>query len=131
AIRGAWNGLTGPETGRYALRNTALAAETSLFEIVFVVGPLLVAVFVLFADAAAALLGSAVVTLVGTLTVALGRVMRAQRPHPGRARTRGLGPLRATGMPALLVCVAGLGLAFGAAGVTVPAFAAAHADSGS
>ena len=43
-----------PPAGTH-LRNTALAAETSLFEIVFVLGPLLVAGFVLLADAAAAL----------------------------------------------------------------------------
>ncbi|MBY8873977.1 MFS transporter [Micromonospora sp. PLK6-60] len=124
AIRGAWNDLTGPATGRYQLRNTALAAETSLFEIVFVLGPLLVAGFVLVADAAAALVGSAVVTLVGTVAVALGRVMRGWRPHPREQHTRGLGPLGLGGFPALLICVAGLGIAFGAAGVIVPAFAA-------
>ncbi|SDY78410.1 hypothetical protein SAMN05444365_103466 [Micromonospora pattaloongensis] len=126
AIRGAWNDLTAPATGRYGLRNTALAAETSLFEVVFVIGPLLVAAFVLLADAATALIGSAVVTLFGTAAVALGRAMRAWRPHPGDGRTSGLGPLRIEGFPALLLCVAGLGVAFGAAGVTVPAYAAAH-----
>jgi MFS family permease len=123
AIRGAWNDLTSPASGRYHLRNTALAAETTLFEVVFVIGPLLVAAFVLIADAAAALVGAAVVTLVGTTAVAFGRVMRDWRPHPHEHRTRGLGPLRITGFPALLVCVASLGIAFGAAGVIVPAFA--------
>ncbi|MET8305774.1 MULTISPECIES: MFS transporter [unclassified Micromonospora] len=123
AIRGAWNDLTGPASGRYPLRNTALAAETSLFEIVFVIGPLLVAGFVLLADAAAALIGAAVVTLVGTTAVALGRVMRGWRPHPREHHARGLGPLRVSGFPALLVCVASLGIAFGAAGVIVPAYA--------
>ncbi|RKF25071.1 MFS transporter [Micromonospora globbae] len=123
AIRGAWNDLTSPASGRYHLRNTALAAETSLFEIVFVLGPLLVAGFVLVADATAALLGAALVTLVGTLAVAVGRVMRGWRPHPREHQARGLGPLRVAGFPALLVCVAGLGIAFGAAGVIVPAFA--------
>ncbi|MFI5488165.1 MFS transporter [Micromonospora echinaurantiaca] len=123
AIRGAWNDLTAPATGRHHLRNTALAAETTLFEIVFVLGPLLVAGFVLVADARAALVGSAVVTLVGTTAVALGRVMRGWRPHPHEHRARGLGPLRVAGFPALLLCVASLGIAFGAAGVIVPAFA--------
>ncbi|MCX4469921.1 MFS transporter [Micromonospora sp. NBC_01655] len=123
AIRGAWNDLTGSASGRYHLRNTALAAETSLFEVVFVLGPLLVAGFVLFADATAALVGAAVVTLVGTTAVALGRVMRGWRPHPREHQARGLGPLRVGGFPALLLCVASLGIAFGAAGVIVPAFA--------
>ncbi|WP_229400471.1 MFS transporter [Micromonospora okii] len=123
AIRGAWNDLTAPASGRYHLRNTALAAETSLFEVVFVLGPLLVAGFVLVADAAAALIGAAVVTLVGTTAVALGRVMRAWRPHPHEHQAKGLGPLRVGGFPALLLCVASLGIAFGAAGVIVPAYA--------
>lgn len=126
AIRGAWNDLTAPATGRHRLRNTALAAETTLFEIVFVLGPLLVAGFVLVADARAALVGSAVVTLVGTTAVALGRVMRGWRPHPHEHRARGLGPLRVAGFPALLLCVASLGIAFGAAGVIVPAFATGY-----
>ncbi|WP_089155279.1 MFS transporter [Micromonospora sp. NBS 11-29] len=123
AIRGAWNDLTAPATGRSHLRNTALAAETTLFEVVFVLGPLLVAAFVLVADASAALVGAAVVTLVGTGAVALGRVMRGWRPHPREHHARGLGPLRVGGFPALLVCVASLGIAFGASGVIVPAFA--------
>lgn len=126
AIRGAWTDLTNLASGRYALRNTALAAETALFEVVFALGPLLVAFFVLLADAAAALFGAAVVTLVGTVVVALGRVMRGWRPHPRQSHAKGLGPLRVSGFPALLFCVAGLGIAFGAAGVTVPAYASAH-----
>ncbi len=126
AIRGAWNDLTAPATGRWHLRNTALAAETTLFELVFVLGPLLVAGFVLLADAGAALVGSAVVTFAGTIAVALGRVMRGWRPHGREHRTRGLGPLRVGGFPALLLCVATLGIAFGAAGVIVPAFATAY-----
>ncbi|TDB72192.1 MFS transporter [Micromonospora sp. KC721] len=130
ALRGAWNDLTDPASGRYHLRNTALAAETTLFELVFVLGPLLVAGFVLVADAAAALVGAAVVTLVGTTAVALGQVMRGWRPHPREHHARGLGPLRVGGFPALLVCVAGLGIAFGAAGVTVPAFAADRSTGG-
>lgn len=130
AVRGAWNDLTEPGSGRYGLRNAALAAETSLFEVVFVLGPLLVAAFVLAADAGAALLGAAVVTLVGTIAVALGQAMRAWRPHPTHAHARGLGPLKATGFPALLLCVGGLGIAFGAAGVTVPAYATSHTGDG-
>lgn len=131
AIRGAWNALTGHGTGRQHLHGTAFAAETSLFELVFVVGPLLVAGFVLFATPGAAIVGAAVVTLVGTAVVARGAAMRTQRPHPSHANTRGLGPLRVPGFGVLLVCVAGLGTAFGASGVTVPAYATAHAGNGS
>ncbi|MEE3918621.1 hypothetical protein V2I01_09280 [Micromonospora sp. BRA006-A] len=88
----------------------------------FVIGPLLVAGFVLLADASAALVGAAVVTLVGTGTVALGRVMRGWRPHPREHHARGPAAA-ARRLPALLLCVASLGIAFGASGVIVPAFA--------
>ncbi|MFY1635863.1 MFS transporter [Solwaraspora sp. WMMB335] len=130
AIRGAWNDLTSPAGGRYALRNTALAAETTIFEVVFVIGPLLVAAFVVVADAAAALIAAAVLTLFGTTVVALGRAMRGWRPHPPESHARGLGPLRVPGFPALLACVGGLGTAFGTAGVAVPAYASSHQDGG-
>lgn len=126
AVRGAWTDLTDPAGDHGRLRTTALAAETSLFEIVFVLGPVLCAVFSLLRGPAAAIVASAVVTLVGTLVVARGRVIRQRRRHPAHFAARGLGPLRAPGFPALLLCVAGLGAAFGAMGVTVPAFATAH-----
>ncbi|MEV0714722.1 MFS transporter, partial [Asanoa sp. NPDC050611] len=129
AIRGAWNDVTAPSSGRYALRNLALASETALFELVFVLGPLFVSGFLLFADATAALVGAGVVTLVGTLVVALGKVMRGWQPHPPSAHAKGLGPLRVSGFPSLLVCVFGLGVAFGATGVIVPAFATAEGVS--
>lgn len=123
AIRGAWAALTSAGSGRAALRSTALAAETSIFEIVFVIGPLLVAFFIAVADPAVAIAFAAGVTLIGTLVTAFGPAIRTQTPHADTRRTRGLGPLRLSGFPALLVCVAGLGAAFGAAGVTIPAYA--------
>nr|WP_240939970.1 MFS transporter [Planosporangium flavigriseum] len=127
AIRDAWNSLTDPRSGRFHLRNAALAAETSLFEVVFVLGPLLVAVFVMVSTPAAAIVAAAAVTLIGTLAVARGPAMRGWQREPGHDRTTGLGPLRVPGFPSLLACVFGLGMAFGAAGVVVPAYATAHA----
>ncbi|HEU4424144.1 MAG TPA: MFS transporter [Pilimelia sp.] len=126
AIRGAWNDLTSPGSGRHHLRATALAAETSLFEIVFILGPVLFAASALLAGPGAAIATAAVVTLVGTASIARGRALRGWRRHPEHANARGLGPLRVPGFPALLLCVAGLGIAFGAAGVTVPAYATTH-----
>jgi MFS family permease len=127
ALRGAWAALTGPGTGREHLRTTALAAETALFEIVFVVGPALVAIFLILAAPAAAIAGAGVVTLAGTLVVARGQGMRNLVRHPAQLATSGLGPLRVPGFPILLVCAAGLGTAFGAVGVVVPAHASAYA----
>jgi MFS family permease len=126
-LRSAWNALTASGTGREHLRNTALAAETALFEIVFVVGPALVAAFLVFTTPSAAIAGAAVFTLVGTVAVARGQAMRGLVRHASHAVGSGLGPLRVPGFPALLVCVAGLGTAFGAMGVVVPAHATASA----
>jgi MFS family permease len=126
AIRGAWSGLTAPGAGRHHLRAAALAAETTIFETVFVIGPLLFAACALLAGPAAAIVAVAVVTLTGTVIVGRGRAIGPRRPHAPHDRTRGLGPLRVPGFPAMLLCAAGIGVAFGAAGVTVPAFATTH-----
>jgi MFS family permease len=126
AIRGAWTSLT---RTRLNVRTAALAAETSMFELVFVVGPLLVAFFVALASPAAALAFSALATLVGTLWTALSPAIRAQRPHPVPESATFLGPLRAPGFAALLACCAGLGAAFGASTVAIPAYATALGGS--
>lgn len=130
AIRSAWIALTGDGTARHHLRGAALAVETSLFELVFVAGPLLVAVAVLLASPAAAIAGSAITTAAGTLLLARSPVVCDQPPDSPDDRTRGLGPLVVPGFAVMLVCVGSLGMAFGAIGVTVPAFAAEHAGTG-
>jgi MFS family permease len=126
AIRRAWTDATEAGTGQHGLRAAAMAAETSLFELVFVLGPMLVAAFVVGTrDPASALVFAAVVTFFGTAWIARLPVMRHWVRHDADA-ARGLGPLRAGGFPALLLCVAALGTAFGAAGVIVPAYASHH-----
>ena len=127
AIRRAWTDATALGTGSHHLRAAAMAAETSLFELVFVLGPMVVAAFVVLAgDPAAALLFAAAVTLIGTGWIARLPIMRSRIRHDVAAVARGLGPLRVGGFPALLVCVGALGTAFGAAGVIIPAYAAHH-----
>ncbi|GAB1644918.1 MFS transporter [Krasilnikovia sp. MM14-A1259] len=127
AIRRAWTDATDVASGRHHLRGAAMAAETSLFELVFVAGPMLVAGFVVAThEPAAALVASAVATFVGTLWVARLPIMRHARRHDEDEAARGLGPLRVQGFPALLVCVGALGVSFGAAGVIVPAYAGQH-----
>ena len=127
AIRRAWTEATAVGSGRHGLREAAMAAETSLFELVFVLGPMLVAALLLVTgEPATALVTSAVATFGGTLWIASLPVMRHWARHVDAATTRGLGPLRVGGFPALLVCIAALGIAFGSAGVIVPAYAAQH-----
>jgi MFS family permease len=127
AIRRAWTDMTEIGGGHHGLRAAAMAAETSLFELVFVLGPMLVAAFVVITrDPSSALVGAALATFGGTITIARLPVMRHWRRHESDDATRGLGPLREGGFPALLVCIAALGIAFGSAGVIVPAYANHH-----
>jgi MFS family permease len=127
AIRRAWNDMTDVGTGRHSLRGAAMAAETSLFELVFVLGPMLVAALVVLThDPATALVSAAAATFAGTVWIARLPVMRHWRRHEDDDAAKGLGPLRMGGFPALLLCVAALGTAFGAAGVIVPAYANQH-----
>jgi MFS family permease len=127
AIRRAWTDATAIGTRQQHLRAAALAAETSLFELVFVLGPLLVAaLLVSTGDPASALITAAAVTFFGTARIARLPVMRHWVRHDHADVARGLGPLRAAGFPALLVCVGAIGTAFGAAGVIVPAYAGYH-----
>jgi MFS family permease len=127
AIRRAWTDATEVGAGRHHLRGAAMAAETSLFELVFVLGPMLVAAFIVITGRpAAALIFAAVATLFGTAVIARLPIMRHWVRRTSDDAARGLGPLKAGGFPALLVCVAALGTAFGAAGVIVPAYANQH-----
>ncbi len=139
ALRAAWTVLTADGTGRERIRTAAMAAESTLFELVFIVGPLLLSAAMLVAGPLAGLTGSrpgivgpaAAIVLAaacaagGTAVLARGRAMR--RPEPqGNAPTRGLGPLRAPRMPALLLCAAGVAFSFGASPVAVAPFATTH-----
>ncbi|MGX6602887.1 MFS transporter [Micromonosporaceae bacterium Da 78-11] len=102
AIRSAW--AASPS------RIAALAAETSLFEIVYIVGPLLVAVL----GFDRALWCAALVTGLGGLRIAT--VTRPSVAGPQADRT--------PGFRTLLCCVGLLGTAFGLVTVGVPASAA-------
>jgi hypothetical protein len=113
AIRGAWGHLT-PEG--HPIRSAALAAETSLFEGVYVAGPLLVAALAELTGGHSAALGVAAgVTAAGAARVARLPLMRTRRSP---ART---GALRAPGFGTLLSCVGLLGAGFGLVTVGVPA----------
>jgi MFS family permease len=120
SVRGAWNHMTAHDE---ALHANAFALETSMFEVVFVIGPLLVAGFVAFANAEAAILATAATTFAFTIMVARGTAMRTRRGSERRHHTTGLGPLREPGFTTLLCCAAGLGAAFGIVSVAVPAYA--------
>jgi MFS family permease len=138
ALRAAWGRLT-PESGRDASRTTAMAAESTLFELIFVIGPLLLSGFLLIAAAvprfggmergvvrpAAALLAAALCTGCGTVVIAAGRAMEELTLQVA-SLTRGLGPLTRRGVPSLLLYAVGVAISFGAAPVVIAAFAQGH-----
>jgi predicted MFS family arabinose efflux permease len=107
--------------------DTAYALESSVDEVVFITGPILITV-IATAWSPVAALGTAIVSgTVGTLYFA---AQRATAP-PAAPRVRGTGaPLRLTAIgPVLLVWLA-LGTLFGAAEVTTVAFATEHGHRG-
>ncbi|GAP46274.1 MFS transporter [Streptomyces azureus] len=141
ALRAAWTVLTSEESGRSEVRTAAMAAESTLFELVFVIGPLIFSGFMLIggplgdlfstraaiAGPACALAAAALCTGLGTLALSRGRALRALLPSPdASAATRGLGPLKEPGVLALLSCAAGIAFSFGGAPVAIAAFAKQH-----
>ncbi|KGM11900.1 MFS transporter, partial [Cellulomonas bogoriensis 69B4 = DSM 16987] len=137
ALRAAWAVLTGAASGRSRTRNAAMSIESALFELVYVLGPLLFAGFMLLAGPlapltgtgpgvlgpAASLLAAATCTVLGTVAIARGSTLRGLRTQGTGPRTRGLGPLRVPGIPRLLVVTAGIAVSFGAAPVALAAWA--------
>ncbi|TQS45028.1 MFS transporter [Cryptosporangium phraense] len=107
ALRAIWTDLPGAGN----VRQTAFALDAIALEVVWMIGPVLVATAVAVGSStwgpAVALLGSGAFALVGSLTVALSRAGRRWRPRaaqPGDARRS---PLRARGMvPALIAAFA-------------------------
>lgn len=138
ALRAAWSALTAPETGRAHARPAALAAESTLFELIFVTGPLVLSAFLLAAarwdpggggaisGPAAAIVFASLTTGGGTVLLARGRALAGLHPGSGGPPTRGLGPLRAPGMPVVLVCAVGVAFSFGGAPVAIAAHAQDH-----
>ncbi|MFI5958793.1 MFS transporter [Cryptosporangium sp. NPDC051539] len=122
-VRSVWAELTS-DAATSRLREPALALETTAFELVFVLGPMVVGALAVFTAPVVSMVVSAVLAFGGTLAVASGRATRSWRPAPGRTAARGLGPAVALGMPLLLAVSSGLAFAFGIVGVAIPAFAA-------
>ncbi len=112
--------------GSEALIQTAFALDSVVTESLFVVGPLLTAAIVATLDPGAALLASAVIGLVGSVTFLAFMPPDARRSGPPRERAGALGALQAPGMRTLVLTMLPVGFAFGAVEVAIPAFA--HAE---
>jgi predicted MFS family arabinose efflux permease len=120
-VRTLWGELAPAGTARDA----AYALESSLQEIMFVVGPLLVALLASTASAAVALLAGGAAGGIGTLWFALTRVSRSWRPIRERGGP-GTGALRSPAVLTIVLASVAMGAAFGAVEVIAPAFAEAH-----
>jgi MFS family permease len=145
AVRAAWTTLTSRKTRHADARAAAMAADASLMELVYIVGPLLLAVTTLGGTALARPLGldagqlgpalaialAALCTGFGTLAAARGRALSRLAVAELVAPRPRLGPLRIRRFPTLLVCAALLMFAFGAGPVAIAAFSHEHASGSS
>ncbi|TFV92682.1 MFS transporter [Blastococcus sp. CT_GayMR20] len=104
------------------VRPTAFALDATATELVFVVGPSLVAVLAVLATPALALGLAAALGVGGALGIATSRTTRAYVPVAG-PRSGLFSTVLSPGMPRLLLSGSALMLGFGALEVAIPAFA--------
>jgi MFS family permease len=114
-MRALWSGLLG-QGGQL---QAAFAVESTVQELIFVVGPPLVALLAAVFSPSVAVLGTAVLLLVGTGVFAATPVSRAWRPR--RRAADWAGALRSPGIRAVLATIVLLASAFGTVDVTVVA----------
>jgi MFS family permease len=114
-MRALWSELLG-DGGRL---QAAFAVESTAQELIFVVGPPLVALLAALLSPAAAVLGTAVLLLAGTAVFAATPASRAWRPR--RRAADWAGPLRSPGIRTVLAAIVLLATAFGTVEVTVVA----------
>jgi MFS family permease len=101
---------------------TAYSMESVLIELCFVIGPTLVAGITVWLGPAAALIASAVTSMVGGVGMGVSRGVKAVRPHADVIRGRA-GPLASPAVRILLLTIVWVGASFGAVEVAMPAFA--------
>ena len=95
------------------LLNTAYSLESVLIELIFIVGPMLVALFVAAASPAAAVLFAAATGCIGTLLFLRSPPLRSWRIEPRTAAPSLLGPLAQPGFLALVGIILCYSTAFG------------------
>lgn len=114
--------------GGDALLATAYSAESVLIEIIFIVGPLLVAGFVAFASPAAAVLFAAASGCAGTLLFIRTPALRSWSINE-RGSVGLLGPLAEPGFAVLVAVVLSFATAFGFLEIGVTAYATESGDA--
>jgi predicted MFS family arabinose efflux permease len=102
---------------------TAYSLESVLIETIFIAGPVLVAFFVAYASASAAVLFAAMCGITGTLLFLRSPALRSWQIE-ARTRKSLVGPLAERGFPSLLVVVLGYSGSFGLVEIGVTAYSA-------
>ena len=120
-LRSIWPTVAGVDGAK-----TAYALDAALQEVIFVGGPLLVALLATI-DPVAAVAGAAVLAAVGTLAFVRLPPVRRAGPAEEQHRSR-LGALSAVGVRTIALLSLFLGLGFGAVEIAVPAFAEAEGN---
>ena len=108
--------------GEDALLATAYSLESVLIELIFIVGPMLVALFVAAASAAAAVLFAAASGCIGTLLFLRSPPLRSWRIEPRIAKSA-LGPLGRPGFLILTAVILCYSTAFGLVEIGMTAYA--------
>ncbi len=120
-LRSIWPTVAGADGAK-----TAYALDAALQEVIFVGGPLIVAILAVI-DPAVPVAGAAVIAAVGTYAFARLPPVRAAGPAEERHSSR-LGALSSVGVRTLALLSLWLGLGFGSAEIAVPAFAEAQGN---
>jgi MFS family permease len=113
-----------------AVRPTAYALDATATEMVFVLGPTLVAALAVVAGPAVAIGTAGVLAVGGAVGIATSGALRAWVPAGAEARRGLFATVLAPGMPRVLASGSALMLGFGALEVAVPAFAEAAGSPG-
>jgi len=119
-LRALWPTLLHAEPG---LTSAAFALDGVFVELIFVVGPLIVAGATLLIAPQAALVLSVMLVVSGTLGFVVREPVRAWLAPEGARPAGLLGALAAPGLRTLVLTVVPFGFCFGAVEVTLPAFA--------
>jgi MFS family permease len=114
--------------GETLLAAAAYSAESVLIEVIFILGPMLVALLVAYASPAAAVWFAAACGLIGTLLFLRSPALR-QWQIEARTSANLLGPLAERGFPSLVAVVLCFSSAFGFVEIGVVAYATESADA--
>lgn len=117
-LRALWPDLVGDDD-----LDAALSLDAAAQELVFIIGPALVATAAAVVNPEAAVWMAALLGVVGACTFARTAPSQAWRPDDADGRGHWLGPLRSRGLVLLFACLLFQGAAVGALTITVVAYA--------